>query len=346
MKKRILKNRKWGLVLSAIALFILISVKTNAQQIHATLTKTSVETANTFLASLNAEQKGKAHLSFDDTSRTKWSNFPLEQADRKGIWFNDLTDAQKMHVHTLLRTMLSTEGYQKALFIMQYDEDIKQRMTKANIPIAHRYGHEKYWITIFGEPREKAIWGWKFEGHHLSLNFTYSPKGITCTPMFTGINPALTNTGPFAGRYIMYNENELGKQIFVTLTPALKQKALLGKHPTNADPMAQTGKEAFLKEKSGVVYTEMTKAQQDMVGGIIAAWVGNLTPQLAHEKMDAILKNKEAIRFVWYGTENIEELHYYRIYTPSFIIEMTNRDGAIQHLHSLWRNIDEDFLAK
>ncbi len=308
--------------------------------------KPTIAAAQNLLSSLTTEQKNKAHLSFDDTSRTKWSNFPMEQVTRQGLWLNDMTDAQKMHIHTLLRTVLSTEGYQKALFIIQYDEDIKQRLTAAKSPIANRYGQEKYWITVFGEPDMNKVWAWKFEGHHISLNFTHSPKGVTCTPMFVGINPALTTAGAFAGRYIMQQENELGKQLFASLNADMKKKAILGTHPTNADPMAQTGKEDFLKEKAGIAVKDMTKAQQDMVTDIIKAWVENINPILAQEKLIPILKNKDMLRFAWYGTDDVSKLHYYRLYSPSFIIELTNRDGGIQHLHSLWRSLDEDFTAK
>jgi hypothetical protein len=327
-----------------ICLFLFKTIVTYSQSTFDQ--KPTVEAAQNLLTSLTAEQKTKANLGFDDTSRTQWSNFPMEQVTRQGLWLNDMTDAQKMHIHTLLRTVLSTEGYQKALFIIQYDEDIKQRLTVAKSPIANRYGQEKYWITVFGEPDINKVWAWKFEGHHISLNFTHTPKGVTCTPMFVGINPALTTVGAFAGRYIMQDENELGKLLFASLSADLKKNALLGTHPTNADPMAQTGKEAFFKEKTGVSYGDMNKTQQNMVVNIIKAWVHNINPALASEKLNLILKNKEALRFAWYGTDDVSKLHYYRLFTPLFIVELTNRDGGIQHLHSLWRNLEEDFTAK
>jgi hypothetical protein len=308
--------------------------------------KATVAAAKALISTLNTAQKDKVCLGLNDTSRFKWSNFPMETAIRQGLWWNDLADSQKMHIHALIRSVLSVQGYQKALFIIQYDEDIKQRLTAAKSPIAHRYGQEKYWITIFGDPDVDKTWAWKFEGHHLSLNFTHTPKGVTCTPMFIGINPALTTAGAFAGRYIMQDENELGKQLFSSLTPILKKKAILSTHPTNADPLAQTGKEDFIKEKTGITYADMNKTQQEMVVNIIKAWVDNINPALASEKLSLILKNKETFRFAWYGTEDVTQLHYYRIFSPTFIVELTNRDGGIQHLHSLWRNLDEDFTAK
>lgn len=303
----------------------------------------TVQAAQALLHSLSDQQKAKANLPFSDSSRTRWSNFPMEQVTRKGLWFKDLTDTQKIHVHTLLRTVLSVEGYQKVLFIMQYDEDIRTRLTAANSPISHRYGHEKYWITVFGTPTLSGTWGWKFEGHHISLNFTHSPSGVSCTPLFVGINPALTLTGPFAGRYLLQPEHELGKQLFSALSPALRQRATIGPHPTNADPLAQKGNESFIAEKTGIGWHDLNKSQQALVWDILANWVNVFTPALQHEKMTVLRAQASRLRFAWMGTDDPNALHYYRIWSPSFTLELTNRDGGLQHLHTLFRILPEDF---
>ena len=76
------------------------------------------------------------------------------------------------------------------------------------------------------------------------------------------------------------------------------------------------------------------------------AWVENLKPVLADQKMEAMLRNIFDVRFAWMGTNDASKLHYYRIFAPNFSFELNNRDGAIQHLHSLWRLLDEDFKVK
>jgi Protein of unknown function (DUF3500) len=306
----------------------------------------TVKTVNNFIAKLNNEQKVKTLFSFDAKNRTEWTNLPIDQKLRLGIGLSELSDEQKIALHQILRTVLSPEGYQKALFIIQYDEDTHQRLASTNSPIAHLYGQQKYWTSVFGEPVEGKNWGFKFEGHHLSLNFTFSSKGVTCTPMFTGINPALTSMGPFAGRYIMEPENEIGNALFNSLTDSQKNKVIIGTHPTNADPMAQTGKEAFFNEEKGLLFTEMTKNQQDLVIQIMHAWAGNLNANFALEKTNSMLRNINNIRFCWLGENDPNKLHYYRIYAPNFSFEFTNRDGGIQHFHSLWRFLDEDFKVK
>lgn len=328
---------------NSLLILFLVNLQIQAQQFNQ---KPSILAAKAFIESLNDEQKSKARFAFEAPNRLEWSNLPMEQVTRQGLWLNDIADSQKLHVHKLLRSVLSEVGYQKVMFIIQYDEDIKTRLTASNSPIAQRYGHEKYWVSIFGDPGEGKIWGWKFEGHHISINMTYSPKGITCTPHFTGINPALTGSGPFAGRYVMQTENEASTDLFNSLSETQKAKTILGPHPTNADPMAQTGKETFFTEGKGLLFTEMDKSQQDKVFELMSAWVENFKPEIANEKMNAMLRNLHNTRFVWMGTNDTSKLHYWRIYAPNFSFELNNRDGAMQHLHSLWRFLEEDFKVK
>lgn len=306
----------------------------------------SVEAAAAILNTLSPSQKNVANLSFTDTSRVKWSNLPFEQAVRFGIQMKDLVDTQRIAIHRLLRTVLSAQGYQKMMFIIEYDEATHERLKNTQSPIAQRYGNQNYWFTIFGTPGKDKIWAWKFEGHHISLNFTYSPKGVTCTPMFVGINPALTTTGAYAGYHIMYEENEYGNQFFNSLSNNLKQKAITSALPKDADVMTQTGKEPHLKDKKGVSYQEMNAQQQILVENIIKAWVENLTPALAQEKLKKILLHKNKLLFTWQGSNNPSELHYYSIKADDFIIEFTNRDGGIYHYHTLWRDLTENFTNK
>lgn len=293
-----------------------------------------------FLSKLNEEERMTANLNFTDSFRQHWSNLPMEEVNRKGMMVKDMNDNQRLALHDILRSVLSQQGYQKVLFIMQYDEGTHERLKKMFNPIAHRYGRQNYWFTIYGNPNE-STWAFKFEGHHLSLNFTFSPSVVTCTPMFTGINPALTRTGENAGVHVMYDEQELGNQLFSNLSDAQKTKAILGSHPIDADVKTKLGSESHLHDKSGLLFIEMTLNQQSIVEKIIRSWVENLNPMLAKENMNKILATKNSIVFKWFGTKDISELHYYAIQSDNFIIEFTHRDGGIDHYHTLWYGVEK-----
>lgn len=289
----------------------------------------------TFLSKLNENERSIANLDYEHSSRIQWSNLPMEDVNRKGMMVKDMNEVQRLMLHDILRSVLSQQGYQKVLLIMQYDEATYVKLKKMFSPIAHRYGRQNYWFTIYGNPNE-STWAFKFEGHHLSLNFTFTPDLVTCTPMFTGINPALTRTGELAGVHVMHDEQELGNQLFSDLSDAQKTKVILGSHPVDADVKTKLGNEDHLKDRNGLFFSEMTLYQQSIVDKIIRSWVENLDPILAQENMNQILENKNSIVFKWYGTKDISELHYYSIQSDDFIIEFTHRDGGIDHYHTLW----------
>ena len=319
--------------------------------------KTIITNVNDFLTSLTPEQTKIAELKFSDSSRLKWSNLPMEETTRQGIQFKDLTDIQKIKVHEILRNVLSAQGYQKTLFIMQYDEELHLRMVAANNPLARKYGQNNYWVTVFSDygtnKNPKSDWGLKFEGHHVSINLIFSSEGevTSCTPLFTGVNPAFSATGLNAGKYILADENEFGKELFSSLSPILQKKAIISAElPRDADTRMELNKnikaESWILENnvnnipsaiSFVNYTEMDNAQQVLVKKIIRSWVDNFNEKIAAEKIQKIYKNLNKIKFSWMGASDVEQLHYYRLQSPDFIIEFTNRDQGLYHFHSLWR---------
>ena len=347
------------LLLFCLICFYICSGQTDAKQ------NSTFPAIDNFLTSLSPEQTKIAHLSFADSSRLKWSNLPMEETMRKGIQFKDLTDEQKIKVHRILRTVLSQQGYQKVLFIMQYDEELHQRMNTANNPLARKYGANNYFVTLFSyQPsannfQQKLLTAdslklkaFKFEGHHISINLSFSELGevISCTPLFTGINPAQTITGLNAGKYVMADENELGKELFHSLSPELQKKATAEELPHEADVVMERGKRKMesgeynsfaFDLKAGISYRDMNKVQQNLIKKIIKSWVENFNDEIADNRLKKILnmidKNPDKTRFSWLGTSDVEKLHYYRLQTPDFIIEFTNRDQGIYHFHSLWR---------
>lgn len=299
-----------------------------------------------FINSLSVEQRTICLRPWKDTNRVHWSNLPLEQVNRDGLRLDQLQDSQRLMVHDILRTILSEQGYQKALFIMQYDEDTHTRLAAARAPIAHRYGQEKYWTWIFGRPAVNEEWGFKFEGHHLSINMTFSAKGVSCTPHFTGINPGLIAKGMNAGKYILYHESEVGKNLFLSLSENQITRALVDTLPFTIDVLTQTGQEPHLSANKGLPYPEMNARQKAMVNAIISAWVDNFHPDIAGPKKKLMAAYLNKIRFVWMGTRSVNDLHYYGLLGPGWVIEFATRDQGIQHFHTLWRIMPDDFGIK
>ncbi|MBT6381641.1 MAG: DUF3500 domain-containing protein, partial [Opitutales bacterium] len=122
--------------------------------------------AASFLHSLNEKQRNKTTFDFDHPHRVSWEFLPAAMIKRKGIALTELDKKQKMFAYDLLESGLSKAGNEKIRNIVDL-ERVLLELTGSDIRVP-----ELYSIMIFGEPSIESNWAWRFEGHHVSLNFT------------------------------------------------------------------------------------------------------------------------------------------------------------------------------
>lgn len=304
-----------------------------------------VEAGKHLLSTLEKEQLEKAQHPFDDENREVWNNLPTHSFLREGLALGDMNDQQKMALHALLQAALSEQGYLKLQNIIEQDQNRREEVFEeygfeTNMTM---YGHDYYYLTLFGEPSMTSAWGWRFEGHHISLHFTLTPEGISVTPMFVGVDPREITEGPYAGYSFMHEEANIAWKLINSFHEQQASAALLeGKMPD--DILTREGTEAHTKKAVGLAVSKMTAQQRADVMTLIRAWVYNLNYPLAQQEMQKIEKaGIDELHFAWAGDKGQHEARYYRIQGPSCIIEYDNRSYESWHIHSLWRNLSEDF---
>ena len=104
-----------------------------------------------------------------------------------------MSPAQKDKAHALLKSGLSQKGYLTATAIIQLEDTLRA------IENSPRFARSPldYQFTVFGTPGARGTWGWRVEGHHLSLHFAVANGRVAATsPTFTGSNPAQVKEGP------------------------------------------------------------------------------------------------------------------------------------------------------
>ena len=70
----------------------------------------------------------------------------------------------------------------------------------------------------------------------------------------------------------------------------------------------------------------------------------NLRPELAREDLQKIRQaGIEKLHFAWAGSLSPGEGHYYRVQGPTFILEYDNTQNDANHVHSVWRDFQNDF---
>jgi len=298
-----------------------------------------VNKATSFLASLSAPLKEKAVYKFTDDERLNWHFVPRA---RNGVSFNDLNSTQREAALSLLRTSLSAQGYQKATLIMGLENvlrEVESRGTndKYRDPL-------NYYLTIFGTPAEDKPWGWRFEGHHIALNFSSLDKKIvSSTPSFFGSNPGIVLSGPEKGKQILKEESELGFSLVNSLE-AEKLKVALISETALPEILSLNSRKAVPLTPAGLSYTSMNEQQKALLLKLLNVYVNNYELGFSNKLMDKIKKaGIEKLTFAWAGSLKGGAGYYYRIQGPMLLIELDNTQNNANHIHSVVRDLTNDF---
>lgn len=297
--------------------------------------------AQRFLDTLRPDLLDRATFDFDDDNRRDWHYTPRS---RRGLPLKAMNDPERRAAHALLRSALSARGYLKAMTIVELEQVLRELAEAAGRSGDHR-DRDLYFFTVFGEPGGGQPWGWRVEGHHLSLNFSFiDDQLIAVTPAFMGANPAEVRTGRRAGLRVLAAEEDLGFALLGSLDADQRAEAIIADRAPREIIMAPGRTADDLGEAVGLPSAQMTDSQRDMLRLLLAEYMGNLAADGSEDLWRAIIEaGGSDIRFAWAGSEDLDEPHYYRVHGPTFVIEFDNFQGGANHIHTVWRSFNNDF---
>ena len=297
--------------------------------------------ARAFLSLLDESERANGSVSFDNPERTNWSYVPKERA---GIPLRAMDTNQRTAALGLLDNGLSEHGTKLARGIMELEGTLRELDRSAGSPWADRRDPGLYYLTVFGAPDAAQPWGWRFEGHHLSVNATnLGPHGQIVAPVFMGANPARVPSGPQEGFRLLAAEEDLAFALLDTLDTGQRARATIagqttGDIHTGNDPAV--GSMAF----AGLPASGMTAAQQRQLRQLLELYAGRMADDVARGQLGRI---DEAgfglLHFGWAGAHRRGEPHYYRIHGPTVLVEYDNTQNNANHIHTVWRDLENDF---
>src|SRR5262245_1915022 len=296
------------------------------------------EAANKFLAPLTPEQKAKATLDFADENRRDWTVVPR---DRKGVPLKELNENQRRLAMEFMKTGLGATGYQKATTIMSL-EPVLAQMEGPN----RRFPRDPalYFFSIFGTPSAKDAWGWRVEGHHVSLNFTVV-KGelLSNTPLFFGANPAEIREGERKGLRALAAEEDKARDLVQALDEKQRAVAIFVK-TAPGDIITMNNRKADPLKPEGVAAGQLNNQQKALLEKLLDEYLSRMPQDIADERSKK-LRNAgfDNIYFAWAGGVNKGDPHYYRIQGPTFLVEYDDTQNNANHIHSVWRDFNGDF---
>lgn len=299
------------------------------------------QVANLLISTLEPAQKAKALFEFADAERLNWHFIPRE---RKGLAFKEMTPQQELLAHALMTTGLSTQGGTKAVTIMSLEEvlfQIEGADASKREAVRLKRDPQQYFVSIFGSPSEKTTWGWRIEGHHLSLNFTLKDgRVLRATPAFMGTNPGEVRQGNLTGLRVLGREEDLGRELATSLSAEQLKSATVAEVAPKEMMTAAEQRVNPLKPE-GLPQSAMTKTQLAKLLEIVREYSGRLRPELA-EEIEKSIEGKP-MHFGWAGSLKRGEAHYYRVQGPDFLIEYDNVQNGANHPHSVLRFFEGDF---
>ena len=293
------------------------------------------DAARTLGDSVDERRRRKLMLPFDAQARTDWHYTPRQ---REGLSFADMDAPQREAVHRLLRTGLSAAGHRKVVNIVELElvlKDLEFAMSLLRDP-------EKYFVAIWGVPDAAAPWGWRFEGHHISLHFTVRGDAIASTPGFLGANPAEVRKGPKQGTRVLAAEEDEARKLMALLDETQRRTAIVDSR-SYGDIVTGARDRASPLDNRGLEVRAMTPAQRAQLRRLIEVYADDFEPALRAARLARADEGFEGARFAWAGSIERGRPHYYRIQGPRVLIEYDASQNDGNHVHTVWRDFDGDF---
>ena len=278
----------------------------------------------------------------------RWHFVPIEMFPRNGLTIRLMSEPQRALARKLLESGLSQRGYLTATSIMELETVLGE--LEATAAPGLRQGNrmvrdpELYFFSVFGTPSARGTWGWRVNGHHVSLNFTIvNGSLVASSPSFFGSNPAQVPDGPKKGLRLLALQEDTGRALAVSLDESQRTRGIIS--ATAPDDIATMNSDSVSPlPPAGISADALTSKQRDLLMAVIEAYTGAMANDLAADRMAKVRRGGvEKIAFAWAGELERGKRHYYRVQGPTFLIEYDNTQNDANHIHAVWRDFEGDF---
>jgi hypothetical protein len=190
-------------------------------------TRRMIDALGELLGALDAPQRAKVQYAFDDAQRVDWAYFPRQHP---GLPLHEMDIRQQKLAHALLAASLSLPAYAQATAIMAL-ESVLNLLEARRADAVRDPG--RYFVSVYGTPAS-GLWSWRFEGHHVCLNFTFAGDELLApTPIFFGANPAEVRHGHAVVTRPCAAEEDAGRELLASTKSS-------GSAPSSARPPRPT----------------------------------------------------------------------------------------------------------
>ncbi|MEV4343753.1 DUF3500 domain-containing protein [Actinoplanes sp. NPDC049596] len=335
------------------------------------------EAARAWLEMLDAGQRTVATGEVAADERRRWFYTPT---DHGGLTLHQQRPGQQRAAMRLVAAGLSRAGYVTVATIIGLENilDHTEGFTA-------RFGRERgrdpglYYLRVFGEPSAGGTWGWRFGGHHVSLNnLVVDGVLLSTTPCFLGADPASAELLGGASSRPLGRVEDLGRELAVSLgeaailSPKAPSDLVTGNRSSIAEgdrviplagiwraPFSDPGQWASLRAASDAIDEAAAYGESEHRALEYTARPKGVPARDLDERQRALLDDLvrtyvergpvetaydlETLSFGWAGDLTPGAPHYYRVQGPRLLLEWDNTQRNANHAHSVWRDPANDF---
>jgi hypothetical protein len=320
----------WVAIAAFVAAFMALPSAARAQGANA------VDAARQLIAATPELGRPRLQFALELSLREDWHYTPRR---RDGLAWNEMTPAQGEWAIALLRSALTDAGLALVRNVMALEAVLREvEGSSFRDPLNYAW-------AIYGRPGEGG-WGWRVEGHHLSLHFSLDgARYVSTLPQFIGANPATVPHdvagAPPAGFRALGALEDQARRWLASLSPAQRQTLVIDARPYG-DIVSRNSPRARALDARGLTAGALDEAQRAALLSLVGAFAAHLQPELADARMARMQASAAgSLRVAWAGSVDPGKPHYFRIQGASFLIEYDNSGG--NHVHSVWRDFEGDF---
>ena len=299
------------------------------------------EAASKFLDSLDENQKSIASFEYLDGERLFWYYPPM---NRHGLPLRDMNKTQRDLAFALMASGLTQQAYNQAKQIIDLELLLGSSEKERGIVTFVR-DPALYYFTVFGDPLDSENpWGWRVEGHHISIHFSvWKNEVISTTPFFFGSNPAEVIDGPKSGLRILSAREDMALILMQSLDASQKSTAIIyDKAPS--DLLTYNASKVVLPREEGLPASKMNTGQRQALMSLIGEYIKQVKTDISYRTATTLSElSLDDVFLAWAGPIDLSKAHYYRIHAGNFLVEFDNAQNGANHIHSVWRDIENDF---
>ena len=314
-------------------------------------TRSMVDAAHAFLASLDGQQRGAVTFPVDADEWRQWCNVHIYLM-RHGLLLEDLAPTQRFAALELLRASLSARGFDDVRDVMRFNEVLAEITGSVD-----EYGEWLYFLSIFGTPSDTEPWGWQLDGHHLNLHCFVLGDQLVLTPAFLGSEPCHATAGRYAGLRVFDAEERRGLAMVRSLSAEQARQAILYPSilstdlppersvPIDGQMMACAFQDNRRLDYEGVRAGDMTDGQRTLLRRLVETYVGRIRDGHAETTLAEVERYFDETHFSWMGATDDVNPFYYKVQSPVILIEFDHEPGVVfdndeptrHHVHTIVR---------